>query len=406
LVPTGGRRLLQNPLWLASPEQVMQNCHMAEDLSAVIDASYAAAMEPRRWPAVAAQVASFFDSESTSIQIRRGKFETIALRASTLNHDAASQQAYIENFHKLDLWANGWRAIGKDGIYTGGQLVDPVTLRNSEYYRDFCRARGIFHFIGAGVTLDAQTRLLIGIHRPEQREDFTPRHRRRLELLLPHLSRAAQMQMLLAATDVQRRLLHEVFERLSVAVIVVDVTCRVVFTSLRAEQLLHEGDGLAVQQGRLSAREPVDHTILQRAVTRASALSVGRIATVPEPFLLRRRRKLPLPVLVAPLAGATWLESSSAIVFVNDQDTRPVGVAACASRYGLTSAESRLLEALLAGERIAQYAERLGISINTANTQLKQIFSKTDTNRQAELMRKLLSDPLMLLMRESDGRQK
>ena len=379
---------------------------MFNDLSALIDACYAAAMDPGRWPAVAAMVAGFFDSESTAIQVRRGQFEAIALRANTPNYDAAAQQDYIRHFYKLDLWANGWRAIGKDGIYTGAQLVDPGAFRNSEYHWDFCRARGIFHFVGAGVTLDAETRLLIGIHHPEQREDFTRHHLRRLKLLLPHLSRAAQMQMVLAAADVQRRLMHEVSERLSVAVIVVDATCRVVFASRRAEQFLREGDGLSIQQGRLSAREPVGLAILQRAVTRVSALSVGRIATVPEPFSLRRGRKPPLPVLVAPLAGAAWLDGGSAIVFVNDQDTRPVGVAAFASRHGLTPAEARLLEALLAGERVAQYAERSGISINTANTQLKQLFSKTDTNRQAELVRRLLSDPLVLLMHGDDGRQR
>ncbi|HVZ08845.1 helix-turn-helix transcriptional regulator [Rhodopila sp.] len=53
---------------------------------------------------------------------------------------------------------------------------------------------------------------------------------------------------------------------------------------------------------------------------------------------------------------------------------------------------------MLAGERVREYAGRVGISVNTANTQLKQVFLKTDTNRQAELVRLLLSNPIALLM--------
>jgi DNA-binding CsgD family transcriptional regulator len=61
--------------------------------------------------------------------------------------------------------------------------------------------------------------------------------------------------------------------------------------------------------------------------------------------------------------------------------------AALAASYELTPAETRLLEAFLQGERIADYAERTGISMNTVQTHLKRIFEKTGTNRQAELMR-------------------
>lgn len=52
------------------------------------------------------------------------------------------------------------------------------------------------------------------------------------------------------------------------------------------------------------------------------------------------------------------------------------------------------MEALLQGERIAEYADHIGISVNTANSQRKQIFAKTETNRQAELMRQMLLNPI------------
>lgn len=41
--------------------------------------------------------------------------------------------------------------------------------------------------------------------------------------------------------------------------------------------------------------------------------------------------------------------------------------------------------------------DRAGISANATNTQLQQIFAKTETNRQAELMRQVLSDSIASL---------
>jgi DNA-binding CsgD family transcriptional regulator len=51
----------------------------------------------------------------------------------------------------------------------------------------------------------------------------------------------------------------------------------------------------------------------------------------------------------------------------------------------LTAAEARLAALIGAGETVERAAERLGISAHTARTQLKAVFGKADTQRQAEL---------------------
>ena len=44
--------------------------------------------------------------------------------------------------------------------------------------------------------------------------------------------------------------------------------------------------------------------------------------------------------------------------------------------YGLTAAEARLTCGLLKGERLEDYAERTGISMNTARTHLKAVLPR------------------------------
>jgi DNA-binding CsgD family transcriptional regulator len=59
--------------------------------------------------------------------------------------------------------------------------------------------------------------------------------------------------------------------------------------------------------------------------------------------------------------------------------------------YGLTPAESRLAARLAAGEELKSAAEAIGIGYPTARTQLTAIFRKTDTKRQGELVKLLLT---------------
>jgi len=54
--------------------------------------------------------------------------------------------------------------------------------------------------------------------------------------------------------------------------------------------------------------------------------------------------------------------------------------------FGLTPAEARLAVNLVTGKSLRSAAAKLGISYETARSQLKNIFNKTGTGRQAELV--------------------
>ena len=64
--------------------------------------------------------------------------------------------------------------------------------------------------------------------------------------------------------------------------------------------------------------------------------------------------------------------------------------------YGLTQAEARIAARLARGQRLSEIAGELEISINTVRGHLKQVFAKTGTHRQAELVRLVLSAPSQL----------
>jgi DNA-binding CsgD family transcriptional regulator len=107
--------------------------------------------------------------------------------------------------------------------------------------------------------------------------------------------------------------------------------------------------------------------------------------------LARPVPRRPLSVLVAPLTiESTWFVTGrpAAIVFVADPDSAPrTGQGQLRDLYRLTSAEATVAIAIARGQGLQAVADELGISLTTARTHLQHVFEKTQTRRQAELVR-------------------
>jgi DNA-binding CsgD family transcriptional regulator len=88
-----------------------------------------------------------------------------------------------------------------------------------------------------------------------------------------------------------------------------------------------------------------------------------------------------------------WLSGDEvgAIVFISDPDAA-AGDAAdeVMDAYRLTPAEKNLLRELLAGHSLQEAADALNITRATSRNRLAQIMSKTDTQRQAQLLQLIL----------------
>jgi DNA-binding CsgD family transcriptional regulator len=93
------------------------------------------------------------------------------------------------------------------------------------------------------------------------------------------------------------------------------------------------------------------------------------------------------------IAGTAW---QRAVLFLSEGDARPGAPAATIMRlFGLTATEVQIALALAAGKTLDEIAAERGASKNTARTQMQVILSKTGANRQAEVVRLILSLPTM-----------
>jgi DNA-binding CsgD family transcriptional regulator len=189
--------------------------------------------------------------------------------------------------------------------------------------------------------------------------------------------------------------------RLGVGILLVTADCRILFASAVVEAIMRRSDGLARQNGHLRAMTPEASEQLERHIRAAASTGSRRGEETGDIVTLRRARGLPMPILIFPLRGGEGgpgPADPAAVLFVSDPETSlRINERNIAHVYGLTPAEARLLNALLEGKRLSEYAKESGITLNTAKTYLRQLFDKTGSARQADLLRLILSDPILRL---------
>jgi DNA-binding CsgD family transcriptional regulator len=80
------------------------------------------------------------------------------------------------------------------------------------------------------------------------------------------------------------------------------------------------------------------------------------------------------------------LSAFHGILVISDTDlTQSAGMMSLREIFDLTAAEARLAVALARGQDLETFAGERGLSKETVRNQLKSIFLKTGTNRQARL---------------------
>jgi DNA-binding CsgD family transcriptional regulator len=170
---------------------------------------------------------------------------------------------------------------------------------------------------------------------------------------------------------------------------------RVVYMNAAAERQIRTGNSIRIVNNRVCPADPATRAALSKAIDEAARDDIDRDTSeyslaIPDvnggsgyvatllPLDRGQRRDI-----IAPFAA-------SVAVFTKDPVHAPlVPGEAFARLYGLTGGELRVLLALAQGLGGKEAADMLGISEPTVRTHLKNIFSKTDTPRQADLLRLL-----------------
>jgi DNA-binding CsgD family transcriptional regulator len=200
---------------------------------------------------------------------------------------------------------------------------------------------------------------------------------------------------LLAPTEADTgRLAIRLLDTIMTAALVCDLRCRVVLANSAGHRLQRDGilqfAGGSGDPGIATLERAATRT-LRRAIAEAAQLGAhpdsGGVVQVP-----RRAPQSFLLANVAPLAGDG--SGTFAIVLIQDPLDADADIARqVREAFGATPAEARLGAALARGATRQEHAAATGVKASTIKTQLRGLFLKTDTRRETDLVRLLLSIP-------------
>ena len=214
-------------------------------------------------------------------------------------------------------------------------------------------------------------------------DPFTPEDATRLARVGPYLGKIVSLAQKFAAFDVTSKL--SALERVSSAAIVIDATGRATQMNLPAQNLL--GADFDLVRGRPAAHDPASNRRLQQLVSSALHTAPGGAQSY-APVVVDRDGAPWLLVEAMPVTafGSDLFSSGRLIFLLTDlrSPLRPDSRHLCAA-FALTAAEAKLAARLASGLGIDAAAASLGVSRETARSQLKEVFAKTNTRRQAEL---------------------
>jgi DNA-binding CsgD family transcriptional regulator/PAS domain-containing protein len=222
--------------------------------------------------------------------------------------------------------------------------------------------------------------------------------------IIPHLKRALGLQKHFVQTDFRHRSILEALDHVPTGIVIPNGDGQIRHANRAAQEIAERADGLSLTRNIITLSRQSEHKDLMMSIRRA-VTSAGNGTILPGQAIsvTRDDGNTPYPALVSTLwgnnikLGLSVLDAPLAAIFISDPDRPQEAPAALLERlYGLTPSEAKLVERLIAGDTVKDAAITNGISENTARQYLKSVFQKTGTQRQATLVKKVMSSPIWL----------
>jgi DNA-binding CsgD family transcriptional regulator/PAS domain-containing protein len=233
------------------------------------------------------------------------------------------------------------------------------------------------------------------VARPGSRIPFTVAEELTASRLYPVLSRYIRLWWLHRMERRRANSLSAALDLSDVGVVLLDRNISLLFANTRAMALLEGQDGLRHNESFIAATDPRDDFRLQAALQRALHSNLLEASDEEDqnnaPFVALQRtdgqRALIATVMNVQNAAVDPRDPAVIVYLFNPEQNVEQMLGPICRVYKLTPVEMRLVQHLVNGMRLGEAAEHMQIRPDTARAYLKQIFSKTTTNRQVDLVR-------------------
>ena len=345
-----------------------------------------AALDGRSWHAVARHVAAEF--RSPAIALYGQSLDTASFKeTAVLGIGDRFIESYKSHYSRLDNpWVQGGR-FWKPGVVRTETALQRVTgdrqvLRRSGYFQDWIAPQGYRHSMGMVVDRDAGGYIKLTMYR----DGASGAYRRAEETRFQSLCEQFRLLLDIAGPyRLARTLAHlslRALDHLDFGVMLLNADGAVLEMNRFARDLADGRAGLRVHQGRLEALD-ARADVRIRTLLEAPAKDGAVTATLAPPAV-------PSPVTLA-LTRMASAEGGRLLFLTCPDRAFDERLQLLVDRFAFTPVEIQLARGLLQGLDLRRAGAVSGLSYETSRWYLKQLFAKTDTHRQADLVRLLLA---------------
>jgi DNA-binding NarL/FixJ family response regulator len=363
-----------------------------ETLLALIGLIYDAALDSTLWPA-ALDAATRFVGADTGFLIS----EDAIAEKSFAHYQSREIPGFMESYYSLYVHLNPILVptlvearVGE--VFTTSSFMTNQEFLESKFYTEWSGPFGFVDTIGAVLDKTSRSFTVISMLRNHQQGFADEAAIDRARLLVPHARRSLMIGRQVDLSRFESASFADTLDGLSAGVILVDPALRIHFANAQAKSMFDDGNLLREMDGAIVATSPASMAALRAAVSASAIgdaaagmqnLSIALTGTSDRQYVAH---VLPLTSGKRKKAGLGY--DSVAAIFVKPlQNEEPSPLQLLADMYGLTSREMSVMLAIVETGGVPDVAKVLGISQETVKSNLKRIFAKTSTGRQADLAR-------------------
>jgi len=356
-----------------------------DEYSRMVTAIHAAAIAPEHWIEAMTAVRQALDATSSAMILAEGTSRSI--KCASLPSDA--MDSYVDYYRNVDYVLDAVEH-GPVGLVRGGEALIALNAK-SEFNADWMRPHKMDDGLFVRLT-DGEFPTCFLVAAPHRTQEFgTPDRVKLVNALIPHLQQALRTQNSITDLVMEASDLAEAIDGMRHAVLVVGFGATVVHLNSAAEKLLAGRNGPTVRDSSLCVAPSSADAELKRSVGAALGPSSAR-AKVGNSFLCQRLSGgRPYVVHVTPFTARDNGSARALVVVVDPNDDAGPSAHLLRKLFGLTIAEADVARLVAGGHGLGPIADDLALSMATVKTHLQRVFTKTDTHRQAELVRLLMA---------------
>lgn len=310
-------------------------------------------------------------------------------------------EKFFQNFEKIiknnPTFSSFIKSIPERKILDEDEEEETIGARQElkEFMKRIALENGFSHMLISGILNRQNENLILIAFRKKDKAYFGKNERDLIGMVSPYIKMVYQYCITIEEKEKYLDILKRAIEFEGKGIILIDKNLNVLFLNRIAEIILSKKEGLEITKYGLEINDPVFSIHFKKSLKKIFNSEYNDkediIFAIP-----KRDRTIPLVVQVIPINERFFLKEGqgSALIILYDSSYYPLPDPEFLTKlFKFTSQEKNIAILLTKGMDLKEISKELKISLHTVRTHLKHIYSKTNTARQAELMKLLLSLP-------------